>query len=550
MKNNIFLICITIIAAFLRFNNLTLVPPSASLDEVSIGYNAYSILKTGADEYGTKFPILLRAYDDWRPALYVYLVIPFIKLFGLNVVSIRLPSIILSVLTIVATYFLIHELTRKNNTLINTNFLALLTSFLLAISPWHIYISRLGHEVNAGLSFVVFAILFFLKAINNTKKSLLLVLSSIFFALALYTYQSEKVFVPLIILVLCFVYRDNLLKIKKELLIPITLGIILIIPIIFATLSPQALIRFKGTSAFSEDSIVYKESAGKVLKYKNEGNIFGEIVNNRRLVPLKIFITNYFSHFNPKFLFSNSGNESFKAPNIGLLYIWEFPFLILGIVFLLKRTHIKVKLLLGFWLLIAFIAPSLTTGAPHAMRSFNVLPVPQILTALGIIAIINFIKENRLKSFINFFYFFMVVIVVLFSANFYKEYFYSFPKNQSSSFQYSLHNAIKFVLDNDKSYSRIIFSNKDGLYQSYMFYLFYSKYDPYLYQKQGGTKSGGFDEAHKFGKYEFRAIVWNRDKFLGNTLLIGNARDFSVQKEILKSFVNLDGKGAVEIVQN
>lgn len=542
MKKNIFLICIVLIAAFLRFNNLAVVPPSASLDEASIGFNAYSILETGKDEYDTKFPILLRAYDDFRPALYVYLVIPFVKFFGLNILAVRLPSFILSVLTVIATYFLARELFKNSR-------LKEVGSILLAISPWHIYISRLGHEVNAGLSFVVFAILFFIKAMNNLKKKFYLFISVIFFSLSLYTYQSEKIFVPLIILALAFVYRDCLLKVKKELSISLILAIFLIIPIIILTLTPQGLIRFKGTSAFTQKSL-YKESADKVLKYKNEGNILGQVINNRRFVPIKIFIVSYLSHFNPKFIFSNSGNESFKAPNFGLMYIWEFPFLILGIVYLLKAHDKKIKLLLGFWLLIAFIAPSLTTGAPHAMRAFNALPAPQMLTALGIFAVTNFIKEKKLKNFTNLFSLCLTIVVIYFLANFYKEYFYTFPKNQSSSFQYSLYRAINFVLENEKNYNKIIFSNKDNLFQSYMFYLFYSKYDPYLYLGRGGTKSGGFAETHKFGKYEFRPIVWSKDKFTKNTLFVGNAQDFPNSTNILASFTNLDERGVIKVVQN
>lgn len=551
MKNSIFLVCIVILAIFLRFNNLNSVPPSPSLDEVSIGYNAYSILKTGADEYGTKLPILLRAYDDWRPALYVYSVIPFIHLFGLNILAVRLPSVILSILTIIATYFLTKELFNSSRSKLEIGNWKLeipeVTSLLLAISPWHIYISRLGHEVNAGLSFVIFAILFFLKAINN-RKGLLLFLSLVFFVLALYTYQSEKVFAPLILFLLIIIYRDKLFKIeKKTLTFALFLGLMLITPITLATLSPEGLVRFKGTSAFREKSF-YKKSADNVLKFKNEGNIFEEIVNNRRLVPLKIFATNYFSHFNPKFIFSNNGDESFKAPNFGLMYIWELPFLIIGIIFLLKQTNLKIKLVLGCWLLISFIAPSLTTGAPHAMRAFNVLPVPQVFTALGIMGIVNFIKESKINSyFIKFLYLSMLVIVVYFLTNFYKEYFYSFPQNQSSSFQYSLHSVIKFVLKNE-SYNKIIFSNKDNLYQSYMFYLFDSKYDPYLYQKQGGTKSGGFEETHAFARYEFRPIVWEKDKFLKDTLFVGNVSDFSNEVEGL-IFKNLDSKAVIKVVK-
>lgn len=537
---------VIVLAFFLRYYGLSNVPPSASLDEVSIGYNAYSILQTGRDEYGTQFPILLRAYDDWRPALYAYLVIPFIKLLGLNVLAVRLPSVIFSVLTIIATYFLTCELIRISRVRINANTIGLVSSFLLAISPWHVYISRLGHEVNVGLSFVVFAILFFIKAINNIKKRIFIFLSIIFFGLSLYTYQSEKVFVPLIILLLVFVYRDSLLKMKKEVVIPVVLGIILIIPLITSTLTPQGLIRFRGTSAFTQESF-YKESANKVLKYKNEGNTLGQIINNRRLVPLKIFTANYFSHFNPKWLFTNLSSEPFKAPNVGLLNLWEAPLIVVGIFVLIFSKYIdpKNKKLIFLWFLLAPIPASIATQAPHAMRFYNVLPTWQIFSALGLVYLLYRLGKYR------------VLILSVFSfavfislSSFYNNYFIVFPKEQSSSFQYALSKTIPYVLSKEKYYQKIVFSNYENLYQSYMFYLFYSKYDPYLYQKQGGTKSGGFEESHKFGKYEFRPIVWSKDKLMQNTLFVGNAQDFPNSINVLASFANLDERGAIKVVQN
>lgn len=518
-SKKIIFIGIILLAVFLRFYQLANVPPSASLDEVSIGYNAYSILKTGGDEYRTKFPILLRAYDDWRPALYVYLVIPFTKLLGLNVLAVRLPSVILSVLTVVATYFLVKELFRNST--------ALLTSFFLAISPWHIYISRLGHEVNAGLTFVIFAILFLLKAINNYQNKFLLLISTLFFGLSLYTYQSEKIFAPLILIVFIFIFRKESLKIKQKVFISLIFGILFILPIILATLTPQGLLRFKGTSAFTNGN-VYKESAEKILQYKEESNIIGEIFYNRRLVPVRIFLGNYFSHLNPQFLFGNSGNESFKASSIGLLYLWEFPFIILGIVFLLfSNFDKKIKAVIILWLTVSFVAPSLTTGAPHAMRAYNALPVPQILASLGIFAAIQFVIKVKFKSYIlPIFYLLLFVVIFLNVSYFYQQYFIVFPKAQSQSFQYALSKTIPFVIKNKNTYDKIIFSNMDNLYQSYMFFLFYSKYDPFLYQKQGGTKSGGFAEEHAFSKFEFRPIDWNKEQKDTKTLYIGNPNDF------------------------
>src|SRR5438045_9617274 len=90
------LILIVLIASFVRLYQLSAVPPSPFLDEVSNGYNAYSLLKTGNDEYGKHLPLLMQAYNDFRPTLFVYLMIPFIQFFGLSVFSIRLPDILIS----------------------------------------------------------------------------------------------------------------------------------------------------------------------------------------------------------------------------------------------------------------------------------------------------------------------------------------------------------------------------------------------------------------------------------------------------------------------
>ncbi|MFZ5845513.1 MAG: hypothetical protein ACOY0S_03540, partial [Patescibacteria group bacterium] len=158
------LIFILLLATFLRLYQLNRVPPSPSLDEVSLGYNAYSILKTGRDEYGTKLPLILRAYDDFRPALYAYLIIPFLPIFGLSVLAVRLPAVILSLVTVGVTYLLANELWSPPKKIstgpIEIN-AGLMASLLLAISPWHVYLSRLGHETNLGLTLVVLGVYFF-----------------------------------------------------------------------------------------------------------------------------------------------------------------------------------------------------------------------------------------------------------------------------------------------------------------------------------------------------------------------------------------------------
>jgi len=125
-------------------------------------------------------------------------------------------------------------------------------------------------------------------------------------------------------------------------------------------------------------------------------------------------------------------------------------------------------------------------------------------------------------------------------VGFVKNYFLVFPKEQSKSFHYALGKTVPYVIENQDKYEKIVFSNDNNLYQSYMVFLYYSKYDPALYQKQGGTISGGYAETHKFGKYEFRPIDWKKEK-KGKTLYIVNPSEVPVDGRVLFEGRFLDG---------
>ena len=107
------LICILFLAAILRFYQLGDNPPSLDWDETAHGYNAYSILLTGKDEYGYRFPLSFRSFDDYKPPLYTYLVIPAVAIFDLNDFAVRLPSAILGVLAVAFTYLMVFESLRN-----------------------------------------------------------------------------------------------------------------------------------------------------------------------------------------------------------------------------------------------------------------------------------------------------------------------------------------------------------------------------------------------------------------------------------------------------
>ncbi len=549
--------CVLCIGIFFRFYHLSSVPPSPSLDEVSIGYNAYSILKTGADEYGTRFPLLLRAYDDWRPALYVYLVIPFVSILGLTALAVRLPSILLSIILLPITYGLVYELFGRKPPQIKigeiTLGVPLFAMALLAISPWHIYISRLGHEANAGLAAIVIAIYFFLRVINEKQKTKWFVFSAVTFAVALYTYQSQKLIVPVLLLALEFCYRKILFEWRKVIIVCIIIGVLLSLPIVFVSFSPEGLMRLRGTSAFSSDQSIYYEYAKKFAIAKERGDVFGILMNHRYVVNIQIFIKNYFMHFNWKWLFTGSDvPEAHKVPRMGLLYWWELPFILLGILGIIRmKMSPSAKGFLFIWFLSGPLPAAITTQAPHAMRSYTFLPTWQIFGAVGIIACLQ-VSEERLKRINQGYrmvgYGILGFIVMIGSLlQLYKNYFFIFPRQQSSSFQYALSQAIPYVLAHESAYDRIVFSNQNDLYQSYMFFLFFSHYDPKEYRKRGGTVSGGFAQTHTIGKYVFRPIDWKKEQKNRSTLYVGNIADFPDATASLANFSNLDGILAIRI---
>jgi len=541
-SKHLLLIAIIAIAAALRLYSLDNVPPSASLDESSIGYNAYSVVKTGGDEFGA-FPLVSqRGYDDYRRSTYLLLVAPFVSVLGLNVVAVRLPAVILSILTVWALFGIARLLVKKPEGF--SNLFAYLSAFFLAISPWHVYISRIGHESNACLSFLVFAIFFFLKGLESKKY---LLPSVVFFTLSMISYYSGQVLVPLLVTALSIIYRKKLFKIifsdKKSKLI--SLGVIVLaIPIVWSVFSPEALIRFRGTSTF-DPSAHEKLFSERVLK-RNEAvknkDIVGSVIYNQRLFPLVVLTQGYLDHFNPQWLFFNDAKGIFKAPHVGLLYPWQLPFIVLGIILLIlsKRVNYPSRFLLLIWFLLGPLPASIATQTPHAMRAYNGLPTWELFTGFAVTYIAFRFARYKIPLVAT------VLLIAIFSFQlFYKNYFYTFPKEQSKSFQYAYGKALGYVIENEGKYEKIVISNTDGTFQSYMIFLYYSKYDPTLYQKQGGTKSGGYDATHFFGKYEFRPIDWEVEKTI-NTLYVTNPEEVPAGAQILFTGKYLDGtKGAL-----
>lgn len=534
MRIKIFLFIVFILASILRLIKIDSVPISPDWDEVSLGYNAYSIMQTGKDEYGKFLPVVLKSYDDYKPALYSYLAIPAISMLGLNVQAVRIPSAFFGVLAVLGTFLLVRELFKKDS-------LALVASFLLSVSPWHIQFSRIAFESNVGLTFNIFAALFFLKGLKNP---IFLIASAILMALNLYVYQSEKVFTPLLAVCLVLIFRKELFSLPKKLLVlSVIFGILISFPMVhYLITNKNSLERAKGVSIFSGEYPIGE--AKKALTDLNNNDKLGLVFDNRRVFYAKEIISGYLSHFDLNWLFIRGDIARHHAPNMGLLYIFEIPFLLIGIYLLFTGDFKKAKYLIFLWFLIAPIPASITSGVPHAIRTLNFLPTFQIFTALGLIYVFSRIKRYHYHQAPIF----IIAIFGLFNFFYYlDQYFVQQNIFNAKEWQYGYSKIIQPEIF--EKYKKIIVSNEGHMDQSYMFFLFYLRYPPEDYQKQSEFASGGFRENHKFDKYEFRPIVWEKEIKSESILYIGRPDDFGQDAKLLKS-INYPGGGeAMRIVQ-
>src|SRR3989344_8277751 len=197
---------------FLRFIAIDKIPAGFTPDEASFGYDAYSILKTGKDQWGKPFPLVFESFGDFKSPLYAYLTIPSVALFGLNKFAVRLPNAILGTLAVLVTYFLSKKLfpDKKSFSFLAFSFsLGEIAAILLSISPWHIMLSRGAFEANLTTFFLPLAVLLFL----NKRFAL----AGLIFGLNLFSYHSAKIVTPLVLIGLLMYAKYDLKKIWQGL---------------------------------------------------------------------------------------------------------------------------------------------------------------------------------------------------------------------------------------------------------------------------------------------------------------------------------------------
>lgn len=497
MKFKIIFIAVIILASALRLWSLDNFPAGFNADEAAIGYNAYSLLQTGKDEYGSSWPLSFKSFGDYKPGLYFYLSLPFVAVFGLNEWVVRLPSALLGIGTVLLVFFLAKEIFKNSK-------VGLIASFLLAISPWHLHFSRGGWETNAATFFITLGIYLYIKGL---EKYHLLFWSMVAFLISMYIYQTPRLVIPALVIVLTILYRKefakvlSVKKVKRFTVLIFTL-LILSMPLIFQFISGEGSARFSGLSFLSDSGPTSRvnELRGE---HSNLNSIWAKILHNKLTAYGPEFFGHYLDHFNPDFLFIN-GDPIIrnKVPETGQFYLLESVFLVIGIMFLAKNKFQHTKLLLA-WILIAPFASSMTYQTPHALRALNMVIPLTLVTGYGLWCLIKLVKGYWKASIIA-----VLIIILSFEFIHYIEsYYVHYPKRYPLAWEYGFKEMIEKLNTYENQYEKVVITDKYD--QPYILLLFYKKYDPSIYQPQAilsPRDKFNFGTVRNFDNYQFRTI--------------------------------------------
>jgi len=485
--NNFFLVLILLGAFLLRFWGVEKIPPGLFGDEVDTGYQAYSILKTGRDYFGNRFPIHFQSFGDWRVPLYIYFDTIFIAFLGLNELAVRLPAVILGTLGILLTFFLANKLTGSKK-------IGLISAFLLAVSPWHFHISRVGLEVIFLPVLFPLGLLLFWKGLEK-KKGWFFGLSGFVLGLTPYAYNTPKLFLPLILVVSLVIWRKEIIKNKKQTFVFLVILFFVLLPILIEFFRGTAQARFLGISIFNNQQVAEKvRLARESCDYQG---VMERILHNKVVFWFDDFVKNYLLAISPSFLFgSGDSNPRHSIGSRGEMYLWELPFLFLGLIIVFLKAFKKQDRFFQFllcWLVLAPIPSSLTmNGGNHALRLFLFLPWLEIVVALGVKEFFSYFNSKKIKVL---FLRFLAVVILISSFYYFHHYFVHYPKISGRWWNYGYREVFEYVNKVENKYQKIYIS--PSWEPSLVYSLFYGKFSPFQVQKEVDISS------NTLGKYQF-----------------------------------------------
>lgn len=479
----LFLSLILIFGAFLYFYKISSIPSSIYDDEATIGYNAYSILTTLKDEYGQTLPIAFRFFGAYTPPLYVYLIIPLIKLFGLTAFSVRFLSGFSTLLGIIIVYYFIKEFKIFKNP-----YTKIIGSLLFTILPWTVFNARLGYEVTLGYIVFAAATLFLWKGIKQQKISTLAIF---LFSISTYIAHTERYLVPIFLFIFLIIFRQTIFTKKNSKSLFKSLLVILITQIPNFFLITTKSFWVKNSTINSNFSVLISDLVNQLLTYFSPKTFFGIApdINLQHLIPHQ-----------------------------SLFYSWMIIPFFVGLYSLFKHHKSPETKYILLMFLTAPIPGSLSGHFISVQRVLTLIIPMIIIISLGI----DFIfQKTKLIFFLPTFILLFIISLILL----WRGYFVFLPKERATWWSYGYQQLseiiktnpdTKFIIDNGRSIS------------VYMPILYYTQYSPSKLQHLFSPEfvnnyysNPPFNPNYQLDNVEIRPIDWKNDS-LQNQIIVGD----------------------------
>lgn len=432
----LFLICI--FELFYKFGE---VPSGIHVDEAGSLYDAFSILNYSVDRFLYKNPVYFINYGGGQNALYTYLAIFFMKLFGKNLYSFRLVAVVFSLVS----YFLFYKLIRKYDSKVKSIFIL----FLLTILPFYIMKSRWGLESYLLNSFFIISLYFFVTAIEK-RSNLYYFISGICFGITLYTYAINYLILPLFLVsILIYLLISKKIKIKNI--------ICLMMPIIIFAI-PLILLLLINNVAIDKEIITNFISIPKLWNYRR-----GEI----SLSNFKFFIYDLW------IIFFGDALDYNTIEGFGTMYFISIIFVCVGLYDLVKKVKENRLTLIDIIMLILFFVVLICTFLFLNVRvnKVNLIYVPLVYF---IASFFEFLYHNKFKVLLSF----ILILYCCYYFSFINVYFNQFKPSYLfvAGDYFKVLDYVEAIYDN-KDYSSICIST--NVQQDYIFTLLTNHVSPF-----------------------------------------------------------------------
>lgn len=551
-----------LLAVLIRLPYYSQIPNGLNRDEAALGYNAFSLIKTGRDEFGKAWPVSITSFGDQKLPGYVYSLIPFIAVFGLETWVIRLPSLLAGLALVLELGFLAKILAEKMGWSDKKGFwLTSLVMIFTAVAPWANHFSRLAYEANLALALFILGLITYhlaLEALAQKRlfnERFLWLITASCWSITLLTYHSYQIFLPVMVGSLILIDAKKLIKIDK---IGLSLGVFIaglaLSLIFFGGILQANLVKSSGINPFK-----FLTLAGQFASYRQQlgqgDGLAAKILFNKQTELATVLTQNYLTIFSGSFFFVQGSNHGDHNPgHMSNLPLYLAPLILIGLGFLwTHRTKSEVKRIFA-WVLLGGLPAALTVSPQHEVRLLAMFPALLLIGAFGAVNFLAEISQKWLRLGLSFG---LGGLIFISSLRMCLNYWYIIPaaivtheKDQLLATALIKYQATgKHVITNSVSSS------------PYIWYLVATKFDPALLQKKierYQPDAEGFIHVKKIDNVYFQTIDWNELTQLANSenlILILPPQDVPIDKKnqanikYLESLVTQNGQVAFDIYE-